>query len=48
MSESEIEKWYLGLPFEATCVEETASPHGAVRDECVEEVFLDLASIVPA
>ncbi len=48
MSDREIERWYLGLPFKADCVEETASPQGKVEDECVEEVFLDLASIVPA
>ncbi len=47
MTDKEIERWYLGLPFETACEVETASA-GPVSDECVEEVFLDLASIVPA
>lgn len=47
MTDNQIERWFLGLPFESACEVETASA-GPTSDECVEEVFLDLASIVPA
>ncbi len=46
MTDREIERWYLGLPFESDRDRETAFP--SVNAECMEEVFLDLASICPA
>ena len=48
MSDKEIERWYLGLLLDSDCDQETASASVPISDACVEEVFLDLASIVPA
>ncbi len=48
MTENEIERWYLGLPFDSDCIEQTTAPVKEVSDECAEDIFLDLASVVPA